>query len=258
MAMNRYKKQLLRVGIALVLVVMVLIISIYLMLTYRPASYQPHPLSQFQAEQVEQSCWKKSQQFYNHIHLMEPFEFDLEERLLNQFLMLEVTQEFLGNSGSGVARYLQLPQVHFCRGRIHLMGQIIYHGITAVLTVTLEPKMSQPNRLQIALRAVKIGAMPIWVGLIENQFEQIGEKLAYKKKTPRKDKTTKHKDSYHKCLYNDVLPDIIEFCYTKELTVNTVFRATEDKHKLCQIKQIRIFNGHIELALEPIWQENYD
>ena len=134
------------------------VILAYFMISQRPGSYQPRILSDPEQEQAETLGLRKSAEFYNSFYLYEPFTITLSEQLINDLLVLEATQQLVDEYVSGQVG-LRRPQVKLGAGTIEVMGQVRYRGVDTVMTVGLQPGITEDGEVQIGLASVRVGGL---------------------------------------------------------------------------------------------------
>ncbi len=112
--------------------------------------------------------------FYNHIQLYEPFELVIEQAGLNDILA----------RGRWPRRYgeveVSMPTVRFDKGAFYLMSRINFTRFSSVLTITARPAMDMQGRLNLNIRSVRLGLMPVTAAamrIAENAIEDVPAEL---------------------------------------------------------------------------------
>jgi hypothetical protein len=129
-----------------------------LLLLYRPGRYHPvvvsptDPNGQRVHPYVSQEL---GPQFNNGVEARRSFRMTIRDKAFNEAIALfKWPQEAQGVS-------LSLPQVLFQPGRIVLMGTATIEGADLVVTAELQPLLDERGLLNLDVKEVKVGAMPI-------------------------------------------------------------------------------------------------
>ena len=94
-------------------------------------------------------------QLYNGAQSQRPFDLEVLDSALNE----AIAQAKWPQHSDGVT--FSAPEVLFLSSRIVLMGTADIEGAELVITIELEPRLSEEGLLSIAVEKVKIGAMNI-------------------------------------------------------------------------------------------------
>lgn len=128
------------------------------LLLHKPSRYNPAVAAEPNAEGERVHPYLTHDlmpQLYNGAQSQRPFDLEVLDDALNEAIaMSRWPQESDGVTFSA-------PEVLFQPGRIVLMGTADIEGAELVITIELEPRLSDEGLLSIELANVKIGAMPI-------------------------------------------------------------------------------------------------
>ena len=139
---ERRKRQLL-IGLSVVLAVLML-------LFHRPAAYHPvyvrsdNSVSMYLTNEMLPAI-------YNGAQREQPFEAVIMQQGIN-----EVVGRYKNNS-----ERFSKPMVVFSPGRVALMGTINLGGLKFVISFETEPRINEPNSVNLRLTSVKIGALSV-------------------------------------------------------------------------------------------------
>jgi hypothetical protein len=249
MTRKKWKSQLKRLLFVLgllIITVCLVFAGVYLAVVYRPADYDPQPLSIAQQQRVENEGWKKSEEFYNNVHKMEPFTICFEQRMLNNLLGHDEADKFFDKLSPRIAGILHQPQLKLADGSIQMMARISYAGVNFVLTVGFKPAITDTGHLKLVMLPIRVGALHLPEMLIKKHLAQAARALEERGK---KYNDIGDSESADDLMYNlvSVLRQLIE---KRQVTVKPEFRAVEDKR--AELVGIRIDDGHIELDMQPL------
>jgi len=93
--------------------------------------------------------------FFNQVQLDEPFELLVEQAGLNDILCRGTWPRRFGDVQVGT------PVIVFDKGSVYLMSQIGYYGLSSVVTVTARPVQDERGRLNLNIRSVCLGLVPV-------------------------------------------------------------------------------------------------
>jgi len=139
---ERRKRQFL-IGLTVVLVILIL-------LFHRPAAYHPvyvrsdNSISTYLANELLPAI-------YNGAQRGQPFEAVITQGGIN-----EIVGQYKNNS-----ERFSRPMVVFSPGRVALMGTINLGGLKFVISFETEPRINEPNAVNLRLTSVKIGALRV-------------------------------------------------------------------------------------------------
>jgi len=231
----------------------------YFLITHRPADYQPRQWSadpkvrKQQQKEAENRGLKKSEEFYNNAHRMEPFTFRFEENIINDILLLDDIQDYFKRRSKDIAKMVGQLQVRFKGNQVHLMGEIHYQGVTTIMTASFGCALINQEQIEISLDKVKAGAMPIPEAAIDTQLESLAQYLQFDfppKKQNQNIRKSSAGDELLELLF--ISPNqLSEVIINKSMKYSTTFRAVEDKY--ARITAIEIGDGYIDMSLEPFW-----
>lgn len=141
--LSEVRKRRLLIGLAAVLVILIL-------LFHRPAAYHPvyvrsdNSISTYLTNELLPAI-------YNGAQREQPFEAVITQESIN---------EVVGRYKGGGSR-LSKPMVVFSPGRVALMGTINLGGLKFVISFETEPRINEPNSVNLRLTSVKIGALSV-------------------------------------------------------------------------------------------------
>jgi hypothetical protein len=146
---ERRKRQLL-IGLAAVLVILIL-------LFHRPAAYHPvyvrsdNSISTYLTNELLPAI-------YNGAQRGQPFEAVITQKGINEVVgRLDSTSSPYKGGWSRLSK----PMVVFSPGRATLMGTINLGGLKFVISFETEPRINEPNAVNLRLTSVKIGAVSV-------------------------------------------------------------------------------------------------
>ena len=146
---ERRKRQLL-IGLTAVLVILIL-------LFHRPAAYHPvyvrsdNSISTYLTNELLPAI-------YNGAQREQPFEAVITQESINEVVgRLDSTSSPYKGGGSRLSK----PMVVFSPGRVVLMGTINQGGLKFVISFETEPRINEPNSVNLRLTSVKIGALSV-------------------------------------------------------------------------------------------------
>lgn len=231
----------------------------YFMITHRPGDYQPRQWNRDpklrKEEQGEVRQWgeKKVQELNNSMQLNAQeetsFIFRIEQTKWNDLLLTDETQKRIRWKWPGVSQQFRDIQFGFDNETIKIMGEMDYKGIQTVLTIVLSLKLTDTQRLQIALDSVNAGALPLPKSVIDTQLGRITKAL-------RSGQNTKDGPSNLKDKTKDVeefvgildgwVQDLIE---KRNMDVPVEFPVDVDKK--ARILALNMGQGYIDFTLKP-------
>jgi len=247
-------KRIIYSALVLVLLTASLVGVAYLLLTQPPKEYLPKVLSKAQQEIADNRFNNKMAEFYNSINRMEPFFVSFDQQTINERLLLDDTQKYLASFQKPSTWQLSQAQVSFEDDTIKLMARITHENITAVLTVSLHPRITELGKLQIKLGAVKAGLLTIPDRVVGPQLQRLKQALQEAgRPNPKKQNNDKKNAIDTKEIFDKLVKALSELQNQKQVTVDEVFRAQDKETRLLAVK---ISEGKVELALESSWLED--
>ena len=247
-------KRIIYSALVLVLLTASLVGVAYLLLTQPPKEYLPKVLSKAQQEIADNRFNNKMAEFYNSINRMEPFFVSFDQQTINERLLLDDTQKYLASFQKPSTWQLSQAQVSFEDDTIKLMARITHENITAVLTVSLHPRITELGKLQIKLGAVKAGLLTIPDRVVAPQLQRLKQALQEAgRPNPKKQNNDKKNAIDTKEIFDKLVKALSELQNQKQVTVDEVFRAQDKETRLLAVK---ISEGKVELALESSWLED--
>jgi len=149
--------------------VLVLVVSVvmYFMIFHRPAEYQPALLTEPQLEQVEMAGYKKVEELYNQVNLMEPFAISFDQKMVNDLLMMVEQKKLIQRFAPKTEIMVHQPQVSFQEGVMRMMGEVEYKGRKLIVTVGLEADIAGQGQLRMRLLPISAGAVPLPKSLLQ-------------------------------------------------------------------------------------------
>ena len=131
-----------------------LLAAVWLGLRVPPRAYRP--VAAENPDQVSPYLTHRlGPDFYNQVQLDEPFELIIDQAGLNDILSRDVWPQWYGEVSVGI------PAAVFEAGTLHVMSRIGYMGLSSVLTVTAQPVMDEQGRLNVNIRMVRLGLVPV-------------------------------------------------------------------------------------------------
>ena len=233
-----------------VLCLCLLITLAYLMIIHHPSDYRPMHLNEQQQQLAEESGWKKSQEFYNNIHIMQPFTISFEQLHLNNLLLLDETEKFLDKLSENSPYRPEQLQIRITDDSLQLMGQIRYKGINTVLTIGCEPVLQENGCLKLTMLPVKVGAISIPHRLMKNYLAQA---VQFQPQQRKNHDIANNNELSDELIYN-IAPKLRRLIDNRYVIWEPVFRAVEDK--LARITNVRLTTGRIELEIQPLPMNN--
>ena len=253
---------LLTIALALTAFLLATVTTSYFLITHHPADYQPRQWSadpkirKEEQKDAENRGLKKSEEFYNNTHRMQPFTFRFEQAMINDILLLDDVQDHFKRKSKEFAKSVDQLQVSFKENQIHLMGEIHYQGVSTIMMVSFVCVLINPEQIEISLKSVKAGALPIPQEVIDRQLESMAKYLIFE--NPSKKSKERNKNSFGEDELFDLLvvspQHLSEVIMNKSMKYSATFRAVEDKY--ARITAIEIGDGYIDMSLEPIWLED--
>lgn len=150
-------------------------LTLYKMVTYVPSSYQPVVVDLSREEQINHYGDKKMEELYNHLQLEQPFEIHLEQKPINELLMLAQQQHWFRKDGEPPV--FSGAQLRFDGGVIDLMGRVQRGKLDGVLTVRIKAAISAEGQLSILLERIKIGALSLPDSIIDEYLQKALTKI---------------------------------------------------------------------------------
>jgi hypothetical protein len=127
---------------------------VWVLVGFSPRAYCPPPIEQ--PEQVSPYLTHKlGPDFYNQAQFYEPFELIVEQDGLNDIIGRDQWPRRFGEVT--VFR----PMIIFEKDTVYLMGRVEVYGISPVLTLAARPVMDERGRLNVNIRSVQLGLLPI-------------------------------------------------------------------------------------------------
>ena len=246
-------KRIIYSALVLVLLTASLVGVAYLLLTQPPKEYLPKVLSKAQQEIADNRFNNKMAEFYNSINRMEPFFVSFDQQTINERLLLDDTQKYLASFQKPSTWQLSQAQVSFEDDTIKLMARITHENITAVLTVSLHPRITELGKLQIKLGAVKAGLLTIPDRVVAPQLQRLKQALQEAGRPNPKKQNDKKNAIDTKEILDKLVKALSELENQKQVTVDEVFRTQDKETRLLAVK---ISEGKVELALESSWLED--
>ncbi len=173
MKQNRHKSHILRyITIAAGLCALAAALG-WALLRHTPRAYRP--IEPADPDEVSPYLTHRlAPDFYNQIQLYEPFELVIEQAGLNDILA----------RGTWPQRYGEVeiftPVVQFDNGAIYLMSHVKYSRFSSVLTVVARPEMDMQGRLNLNIRSVRLGWVPVTAAarrIAENVLKDVHAEL---------------------------------------------------------------------------------
>ena len=234
----------------------------YFLITHRPADYHPRQWSadpkvrKQQQKDAENRGLKKSEEFYNNVHRMEPFTFRFEQSIINEILLLDDLQKYFERKSKDIARMVGQLQISIKENQIHLMGEVKYQGMTTIMTVSIGCTLINPDQVEMSLKTVKAGAMSIPQGIIDKYLESMAQYLQFEFPGKKQNKRKGNSSDVDELLELLVISPqhLSEVIMNKSMKYSTTFRAVEDKY--ARITAIEIGDGYVDMSLEPFWVED--
>ena len=239
------------IAVAVLLCIALILVTAYLLITYHPPTYHPRTLSKDEQQIAEQRITLKAQHFYNNIHEMVPFNITFDTQILNELFLLDDTRNFINRSFSQSNPQIHNIQVNLSNNEIILLGTLRYKGVKLVLSISLVPKQTTNHQWYIYLGTVKIGALPLPKYFMGHELQIICEALKQEAEKYTMNDEENRNNSSRKELTKNSLLWAADFFQQQKIRIDSEFQATEDEDKLAFIKNIRIFDEQIALAIEP-------
>jgi len=255
---------LLTIALALTALLLATATTGYFLITHRPADYQPRQWSsdpkdrKEEQKDAENRGLKKSEEFYNNTHRLNPFTIRLEQSMINDILLLDDLREIFVNKSPDLANKIRQIQISFNNNQIHLMGETHLEGVTSIIKVSYVIQLLKNNeKVEVSLESIKAGLLPIPQRSIEEQLRRLGKKIIEKfdqKKTQKSKKNNNNKlvdwgfemPEYFIRLFAKALID-------RQATQPAVFQAVEDK--FARFTNLEIGDGYIDMSLVPFWED---
>lgn len=234
--------------------VLVLVVSVvmYFMIFHRPAEYQPALLTEPQLEQAEMAGYKKVEELYNQVNLMEPFAISFDQKMVNELLMLVEQKKLIQRFAPKTEIMVHQPQVSFQEGVMRMMGEVEYKGRKLIVTVGLEADIAGQGQLQMRLLPISAGAVPLPNGLLQEYLEQIAAMVNQmwiaSKAEERIDKNG-GSDTILRPTIDTFMAALQELVKGKEVTIDSTFCVDDDI--LARITGVEIADGRVVLAVQP-------
>ena len=226
----------------------------YLAAVYRPSGYNPRPLTESQALAAEDFAVKLSQDFYNNSYLPEPFTIRLDQRTVNDFLLLRDEDPLIQRLAQHAPQTLRKPQVNFADKSVYVMGEVVAGGVASILTVALEPAGTEDGQLRVRLAAVSLGALPVPRAALRGQLPRLERKLAQAQRRSRQYEDNNHEGGEERHLVDDLLvetlPGLAELLRQGQITAPGRFRATSDGRWL-RVTQVEVGEGFMTIEITP-------
>ena len=200
--------------------------------------------------EAEEMGWKKSEQFYNNIHIMDSFTISFEQLLLNKLLLLDDTEKFLDKLAANSPYRPEQLQIRITNDSLELMGQIRYKGRILVITIGCEPKLMENGSLKLTMLPVKVGAMNIPHRLIKNYLAQA---VQFQPKQKKNHEISNRNELSNELIYS-IAPKLRRLIENRYVIWEPVFRAVEDKR--ARITNVSLSTGRIELEIKPLPMNN--
>ena len=233
--------------IIFIALVAILAVAGYLGLVYRPAAYNPKPLSAEKQKQAEIYRDRKIQELYNNVNTMKPFNISFDQQAINDLLVLADDTNILSNAIPELTMYFQRPQIKLDNETIVFMGIIKQQGHQTIASIGIKPQINNQGKLEITLMPIKAGAIPIPQTIIRELLTQLSQKMQPLGPTGPKLKNALLLESHiDRTQTAQAIKQIIE---TGSFTLDACFPVADSKQ--ARIKKINIEKQKLELYLQP-------
>ncbi|GEM_PF-1730884 len=238
-------------ALALLMLVTLLLLAAYLLISKPPATYHPKKLSPQQQQQALNELTKHMEVLYNNTNEMDPFVHVVDQQLLNRLLLLDEVQRFLKMLAPETQQFVQKPQIAIGQQTLRIMATARYQSVESVWTITLKGHIDAQGNLQLSLGSIKAGALALPDTVVRSQLERLLVALrTLPQRTNVKVQGLDDTQPYPQ-LYEMLAERLEQLLHTGQVTIEPVFPI--DKNKNARVLALTIRQGHIELALQPMF-----
>jgi hypothetical protein len=231
---------------------LVISVIMYFSLMRKPADYQPQLLSKPQMEQAEMTGYKKVEELYNHVNLMDPFVISFDQKMINDLLMMVEQRELIQKYAPKTNIMLHQPQVSFQNGKLRLMGQVEYKNRKVILTVGLKADIIGDGRLRLRLLPIQAGAVSLHKSLVQEYLEQItgmvNQMWIASKAGEKIDRNGGSNDILRPTI-DKFMAALQELVIKQEVAIDSTFCVDDDI--LARIRHVEIVDGRVVLSVQP-------